>query len=69
MKRPIIELQNIRRQFFVGEEIVHALRGLNFTIYEGEFVTIMVKQEYVSSCFAVNGHEQIVSGSRLLTND
>ena len=41
MKRPIIELQNIRRQFLVGEEIVHALRGLNFTIYEGEFVTIM----------------------------
>ena len=41
MKRPIIELQNIRRQFLVGEEVVHALRGLNFTIYEGEFVTIM----------------------------
>ena len=37
----VIELQNIRRNFQVGDEIVHALRGISFTIYEGEFVTIM----------------------------
>lgn len=39
--RKIIELQNIRRDFQVGEETVHALRGVSFTIHEGEFVTIM----------------------------
>lgn len=39
--KPIIELDNIRRDFVVGEEIVHALRGVTFTINEGEFVTIM----------------------------
>ena len=39
--KKIIELQNIRRNFQVGDEIVHALRGISFTIYEGEFVTIM----------------------------
>jgi len=39
--KPIIELDNIRRDFVVGEEIVHALRGISFTINEGEFVTIM----------------------------
>ena len=37
----VIELQNLRRNFQVGDEIVHALRGISFTIYEGEFVTIM----------------------------
>ena len=40
-QKPIIELDNIRRDFVVGEEIVHALRGVSFTINEGEFVTIM----------------------------
>jgi putative ABC transport system ATP-binding protein len=40
-KKPIIELNNIKREFIVGEETVHALRGVSFSIYEGEFVTIM----------------------------
>ena len=40
-QKPIIELDNIRRDFVVGEEVVHALRGVSFTINEGEFVTIM----------------------------
>ena len=39
--KKVIELQNFRRNFQVGDEIVHALRGISFTIYEGEFVTIM----------------------------
>lgn len=39
--KPIIELENIRRDFIVGSETVHALRGISFTISEGEFVTIM----------------------------
>ena len=37
----IIRLDNITRDFIVGEETVHALRGVTFTINEGEFVTIM----------------------------
>ena len=39
--KKVIELQNIKRNFQVGDETVHALRGISFTIYEGEFVTIM----------------------------
>ena len=39
--KEIIRLDNIRRDFVVGEETVHALRGVSFTISEGEFVTIM----------------------------
>lgn len=40
-RRPIIELRDVRRDFVVGDEVVHALRGVSFAIYEGEFVTIM----------------------------
>lgn len=39
--KKVIEIQNIRRDFQVGDETVHALRGVSFTINEGEFVTIM----------------------------
>lgn len=37
----VIELQNVKRDFLVGDEKVHALRGVSFKIHEGEFVTIM----------------------------
>ena len=39
--KEVIRLEDIRRDFIVGEEVVHALRGVSFTITEGEFVTIM----------------------------
>lgn len=42
-RKAVIELQDVRRTFIVGEEEVHALRGISFKIYEGEFVTIMGK--------------------------
>lgn len=41
MSKAVIELHNIKRNFIVGSETVHALRGVSFTINEGEFVTIM----------------------------
>ena len=41
MSNKVIELQNIKRNFIVGDETVHALRGVSFSICEGEFVTIM----------------------------
>lgn len=39
--KTIIELKDIRRDFTVGSETVHALRGVSFSIEAGEFVTIM----------------------------
>ncbi len=41
MSKSVIELHNIKRDFLVGGETVHALRGVSFCITEGEFVTIM----------------------------
>jgi putative ABC transport system ATP-binding protein len=39
--KEVIRLENISRNFIVGDETVHALRSVSFTIREGEFVTIM----------------------------
>ncbi len=40
-RKVVIELKDVRREFKVGSEVVKALRGVSFKIYEGEFVTIM----------------------------
>lgn len=40
-RKVVIELDNVKRDFIVGSEVVHALRGVSFKIHEGEFVTIM----------------------------
>lgn len=37
----VISLKDIKRDFTVGSETVHALRGVSFDVEEGEFVTIM----------------------------
>lgn len=40
-QKEIIRVDSVRREYVVGEETVHALRGVSFSIYKGEFVTIM----------------------------
>ena len=40
-RKEIIKIERLRRDFIVGGEKVKALRGVSFTIHEGEFVTIM----------------------------
>lgn len=42
-RKVVIQLDDVRRDFEVGGKTVHALRGVSFKIYEGEFVTIMGK--------------------------
>lgn len=41
MSKEIIKIEDLKRDFVMGTETVHALRGISFTIKEGEFVTIM----------------------------
>ena len=38
---PILSIENLRRDFKMGSETVHALRGVSFDIFPGQFVTIM----------------------------
>ncbi|MBT9189240.1 ABC transporter ATP-binding protein [Zobellia russellii] len=41
MSKEIIKIEDLKREFTMGTETVHALKGISFDIKEGEFVTIM----------------------------
>jgi len=41
MSTAILSIQNIRREFHMGTEVVRALKGVTFDVNPGEFVTIM----------------------------
>ena len=40
-RQPIIEMERITKTYQMGTQVVHALRGVNLEIKEGEFVAIM----------------------------
>ncbi|AYN68412.1 ABC transporter ATP-binding protein [Euzebyella marina] len=41
MLQKIIKIENLKREFKMGDEVVHALKGISFGIDSGEFVTVM----------------------------
>ena len=41
MDKNIIKIRDLKRDFVMGEETVHALKGISFDIMEREFITIM----------------------------
>jgi len=41
MANKILEIHELKREFKMGAEIVRALKGISFSVEEGEFVTIM----------------------------
>ena len=38
---PIIRTHNLQRRYRMGDEIIHALRGVDLTVQRGEYVAIM----------------------------
>ena len=41
MSKKTLEIKELKRDFVMGSETVHALRGISFDVNAGEFVTIM----------------------------
>ena len=41
MGNKILEIHDLKREFKMGVEIVRALKGVSFSVEQGEFVTIM----------------------------
>jgi putative ABC transport system ATP-binding protein len=41
MSKKTLEIRDLKRDFIMGSETVHALRGISFDVEAGEFVTIM----------------------------
>lgn len=41
MAQPIIEIKGIKRDFPLGDEIIHVLKGIDLTINKGEYVALM----------------------------
>ena len=41
MANKILDIHDLKREFKMGVEIVKALKGVSFSVEEGEFVTIM----------------------------
>lgn len=41
MANPLIKITNIKRDFVLGEEIVHVLKGIDLEIDKGEYVALM----------------------------
>ena len=41
MSKRILDIIDLKREFLVGSETVHALKGVSFSVDAGEFVTIM----------------------------
>jgi len=41
MSDKILDIQNVKREFIMGTEVVRALKGVSFDVNGGEFVTIM----------------------------
>lgn len=39
-KKPVIELKDVWKTYKLGTHLVHALRGLNLKVFDGEFVAI-----------------------------
>ncbi|AHF16053.1 ABC transporter ATP-binding protein [Niabella soli] len=41
MNKKILDITELKRNFRMGAEVVHALKGISFDVKEGEFLTIM----------------------------
>ena len=41
IERPVLDIQDVKKIYKMGETEVHALRGINLQIFEGDFMTVV----------------------------
>ena len=63
MAKKVIELQNIKRDFRVGDETVHALRGISFTI------PLSAVSQIVSNGLESAAAEKTIDGSKIMKDE
>jgi putative ABC transport system ATP-binding protein len=64
---PVVALQDVERLYGKGDAIVHALRGVDFDIHDGEFVAVMgASGSGKSTCMNILGCLDVPSAGRYL---
>lgn len=68
-KTVVIELEQLRRTYGQGDAAVHALAGIDLTVYEGEFVSLMGPSgSGKSTCMNIVGCLDSATSGRYLFN-
>jgi putative ABC transport system ATP-binding protein len=64
---PVVSLQGVERVYGKGDALVHALRGVDFDIHDGEFVAVMgASGSGKSTCMNVLGCLDVPTGGQYL---
>lgn len=70
MTTPLITAKNIKKRYQMGEVIVNALNGLNFTLYDGELMVVLGPSGSGKSTLLniIGGMDQVTEGELFYEN-